>query len=75
MYALRAHINYLFLEKFYAKLKKLLKKVVTFSFFHKSFIVKPLIYNFLADEGEIASSKLLGPIRGLLKWFCQPMEC
>ena len=35
--ALKAHINYQLLEIFYEKLKKLFKKLVIFSFFHKKF--------------------------------------
>ena len=38
MNALRAHIIYLFLKKFYTELKKAVKMLVTFSFSHKSFL-------------------------------------
>ena len=37
MYALRTKSNHLFYETFYEKLKKLSKKLVIFSFFHKKF--------------------------------------
>ena len=38
MYALRTHINHLFLKTFYGDLKKLSKKLVAFLFFHKKFL-------------------------------------
>ena len=37
IYAFRIHINHLFLETFYEKLKNLSKEMITFSFFHKKF--------------------------------------
>ena len=37
MYALRAYNNHPFLETFYGELKKLSKKLITYSFFHKNF--------------------------------------
>ena len=38
IYAFRIHINNLFLETFYGKLKNLLKEMITFSFFQKKIL-------------------------------------
>jgi len=48
MCTLKAHINHLFLEIFYGELKKLLKKLVIFSFFDKK--ISKIVYYFMSTR-------------------------
>ena len=44
MYVLKEHINHLFHETFYEKLKNLSKNLITFSSFHKRFFKREILH-------------------------------